>query len=55
MSIFLFVAFVTSDRLQLVKLYPEGNPETRLSLRGAGKLYWYCNRHGLFAINPRKA
>ena len=43
-----FVAFVTSDRMQLVKLYPEGNAETRLQLRGRGSLYWYCNRHGLF-------
>ena len=43
-----FVAYVTSDRLQLVKLYPEGNAETRLQMRGFGYLYWYCNRHGLF-------
>ena len=43
-----FVAFVTSDRSQLVKLYPEGNAETRLQLRGMGRLYYYCNRHGLF-------
>jgi DNA-binding XRE family transcriptional regulator/desulfoferrodoxin (superoxide reductase-like protein) len=43
-----FLAFVTSDRLQMVKLYPEGNGETRLQLRGSGMLYWYCNRHGLF-------
>ena len=43
-----FVAFVTCDRVQLVKLYPEGNPETRMQLRGMGYLYWYCNRHGLF-------
>lgn len=43
-----FLAFVTSDRLQLVKLYPEGNPETRMQLRGRGYLYYYCNRHGLF-------
>lgn len=43
-----FLAFLTSDRLQLVKLYPEGNPETRLQLRGRGYLYSYCNRHGLF-------
>ena len=43
-----FVAFVTSDRIQLVKLYPEGNAETRLQLRGMGQLYYYCNRHGLF-------
>ena len=43
-----FVAFVTADRIQLVKLYPEGNAETRLQLRGMGQLYWYCNQHGLF-------
>ena len=43
-----FLAFVTCDRIQLVKLYPEGNAETRLQLRGKGHLYWYCNRHGLF-------
>ena len=43
-----FLAYVTSDRLQQVKLYPEGNAQTRLQLRGMGQLYWYCNRHGLF-------
>lgn len=43
-----FVAFVTCDRVQMVKFYPEGNAETRLQLRGAGQLYYYCNRHGLF-------
>lgn len=41
-------AFVTCDRMQLVKFYPEGNAETRMQLRGRGYLYWYCNRHGLF-------
>ena len=48
-----FVAYVTSDRLQLVKLYPEGNAETRLQLRGLGMLYYYCNRHGLFRKKAR--
>ena len=43
-----FLAYVTADRLQLVKFYPEGNAETRLQLRGRGRLYYYCNRHGLF-------
>ena len=43
-----FVSFVTSDRIQLVKFYPEGNAETRLQLRGRGYLYYFCNRHGLF-------
>ena len=43
-----FLAYVTCDRVQLVKLYPEGNAETRMQLRGMGQLYYYCNRHGLF-------
>ena len=43
-----FLAFVTCDRVQMVKFYPEGNAETRLQLRGMGQLYYYCNRHGLF-------
>ena len=48
-----FLAYVTSDRIQMVKLYPEGNAETRLQLRGFGMLYWYCNQHGLFKKKPR--
>ena len=43
-----FAAFVTTDRIQLVKFYPEGNAQTRMQLRGRGMLYWYCNRHGLY-------
>ena len=43
-----FLAHVNADRLQLVKLYPEGNAETRLQIRGRGYLYFYCNHHGLF-------
>ena len=43
-----FVAYMTTDRIQLVKLYPEGNAQTRLQLRGRGVVYFYCNRHGLF-------
>ena len=43
-----FAAFVTSDRIQMVKFFPEGNAETRMQLRGMGYLYYYCNHHGLF-------
>ena len=42
-----FLAHLTMDRIQLVKFYPEGNAETRFSLRGRGYLYLYCNKHGL--------
>ena len=43
-----FAAYVTTDRIQLVKFYPAGDAQTRMPLRGHGILYWYCNRHGLF-------
>lgn len=43
-----FLAYVTTDRLQLVKLYPEGAAQTRIQLRGRGVLYFYCKYHGLY-------
>lgn len=42
-----FIAYVTGDKMNLVKLYPEGNAETRFQLRGSGFIYIYCNKHGL--------
>lgn len=42
-----FIAYLTTDRIQFVKFYPEGNAETRFQLRGRGYIYIYCNRHGL--------
>ncbi|MBR5321748.1 MAG: helix-turn-helix domain-containing protein [Clostridia bacterium] len=42
-----FIAYVTSDKCNFVKLYPEGNAETRMQFRGRGYLYIYCNKHGL--------
>lgn len=42
-----FIAYLTSDRVQFVKFYPESNAETRFQLRGRGYLYIYCNKHGL--------
>lgn len=45
-----FMAYVTSDRMQFIKLYPEGNAETRMQFRGRGFLYIYCNKHGLMKM-----
>ncbi len=45
-----FLAFVSYDRIQFIKLYPEGNAEARISRRGGGLLYAYCNRHGLMKV-----
>ena len=42
-----FIAYLTTDRVQFVKFYPEGNAETRFQLRGRGYIYLYCNKHGL--------
>ena len=42
-----FFAYLTTDRVQFIKLYPEGNAEGRIQLRGRGYLYIYCNKHGL--------
>ena len=42
-----FIAYLTTDKVQFVKLYPEGNAETRFRLCGSGYLYIYCNKHGL--------
>lgn len=43
-----FLAAVSSDRVQIVKLYPEGNAEARFKINGVRTLYLYCNRDGLF-------
>lgn len=42
-----FLAYVTTDQFQIIKLYPEGNAQCRFRFRGKGFLYLYCNRHGL--------
>ena len=42
-----FIAYVTTDRVQFVKFYPESSAEARIQLRGRGYLYIYCNKHGL--------
>lgn len=45
-----FIAAVSSDTLQMVKLYPEGPAETRFRIRGVREIYFYCNRDGLYKI-----
>ena len=43
-----FIAAVSADRCQMVKLYPEGNAKARFKINGVKKIYFYCNRDGLF-------
>lgn len=42
-----FLAYVTSDKVQMVKLCPEGSAACRFRFQGHGDLYLFCNRHGL--------
>ena len=46
-----FVAYVTSDSVQIVKLYPEQDMQARFLRKGHGMIYSYCNRHGLMKWN----
>ena len=49
-----FVAAASSDDIQMVKLYPEGKAEARFKIRGVRRIFFYCNRDGLFSIEPVK-
>lgn len=52
------VAFVEADNkdkllsfgIQMIKLYPEGNAEARVKVRGVKRILFYCNRDGLFVV-----
>ena len=50
-----FIAAMAQDRVQLVRLYPEGNAEARFPIRGVREILFYCNRDGLFSIRVHKA
>jgi len=49
-----FIAAVSVDGIQMVKLYPEGNAEVRFKIRGVRKIFVFCNRDGLFTIDVVK-
>ncbi len=42
-----FMAYVTTDQVFLRKLYPEQTADARFPYRGMGKLFAFCNHHGL--------
>ena len=42
-----FITYVTNNRCEIVKLYPEQNVEARFLKRGKGIIYAYCNKDGL--------
>lgn len=43
-----FIAYVTGDKVFIVKQYPEWNMQFRFHKLGHGKLYFHCLNHGLF-------
>ena len=46
-----FLAAMSPDRIQMKKLYPEGNAEARFQMSGVKQIFFYCNRDGLFRIS----
>ena len=44
----MFAALVTSERVTLVRQWPEWDFQVRFPKQGHGILYWYCTEHGLF-------
>ena len=46
-----FITAVSVDKIQMVKLYPHGNAEARFKMNGVKKIYFYCNRSGLFSLD----
>lgn len=46
-----FIAAIKDNEVDLVKLYPEGNAEARFKISKTEKIYYYCNRHGLFKFD----
>lgn len=45
-----FIAAVSVDRIQMVKLYPEGNAQARFKINGVRKILFYCNKEGLYEV-----
>lgn len=49
-----FIAALSSDKIQMIKLYPEGNAEARIKINGVKKIFFYCNRDGLFSMDVKR-
>lgn len=49
-----FIAAVSVDRIQVVKLYPEGNAEARFKRSMVKRIYIFCNQDGLYCKDLRR-
>ena len=50
-----FAAYVTWDRVLLVKMYPEQSAELRFPKMHGGEFYICCSKHGLIKRGRNKA
>ena len=46
-----FLAAVSDNGVQLVKMYPEGIAEARFKISRVKHIYAFCNRHGLYGVS----
>lgn len=49
-----FIAALSSDGLQMIKLYPEQTPTARVKIRGVKKIFCCCNQDGLFCLEVNR-
>lgn len=49
-----FIAALSPDKIQMVKLYPEGNAHARFKINGVRRILFYCNKDGLFYADTKK-
>jgi len=45
-----FIATASDDGFSIVKLYPEGNAEARFKINRTRRVFYYCNKDGLFEV-----
>ena len=46
-----FIAALSPDEVQMVRLYPEGEAHARFKMRGVKKIVFFCNHDGLFFLD----
>lgn len=51
-----FIAYATTGSMQMEKLYPEQDARAHFRVQGTGRIFAYCNLHGLFVVaTPKRA
>ncbi len=45
------ICFATSEKIEVVKTYPEWNLNIRIPKSGRGLLLWSCTKHGMYSQN----